>query len=398
MAQSYREWFADRAVPREEIGDFLDGNPTNWMKFDPEVGYVLGNSIQPDGVDGSCSIAHVGPDGARKMVNYADRPCRINSYGDSFTQSHQVSDGETWQEVLAAHLGEAIRNFGVGGFGVYQAYRRMLREEQKCPARNIIFYIWGDDHQRSFMPCRALLTQGWADKHAGARAFHANPWVHLEVDLDAGQIVEAPNSHRTPESLYNLCDPDTLYDSFAHNVIYQLAAMGDGVLDVDEIKVRRLAKWAQYDLDAALERDRWRACSELFRAVGHRGTMFLLDKLTAWAAAADKHVLILLGYGGGGIIAAIEARPPDDQAIIDYLRAKGSRFVDIRERHVEDARDFNLSPEDYVPRYFHGHYSPLGNHFFAFAIKDDVVDWLDPRPPAYRYKGPGVGFDAYFAP
>ena len=61
---------------------------------------------------------------------YVGRPCRINTYGDSFTQCHQVSDGETWQEYLAAHLGEPIRNFGMGGYGAYQAYRRMVREER----------------------------------------------------------------------------------------------------------------------------------------------------------------------------------------------------------------------------------------------------------------------------
>jgi hypothetical protein len=50
---------------------------------------------------------------------YADKKCRINTYGDSFTQCHQVSDGETWQEYLAAHLGEPVRNFGMGGYGAY---------------------------------------------------------------------------------------------------------------------------------------------------------------------------------------------------------------------------------------------------------------------------------------
>ena len=63
------------------------------------------------------------------MINYSDEECRIASYGDSFTQCHQVSDGETWQETLAAHIGEPIRNFGVGGYGVYQAYLRLRRTE-----------------------------------------------------------------------------------------------------------------------------------------------------------------------------------------------------------------------------------------------------------------------------
>jgi hypothetical protein len=38
----------------------------------------------------------------------------------SFTQYHQVSDGETWQEYLAAHLGEPVGDFGIGlDTGVY---------------------------------------------------------------------------------------------------------------------------------------------------------------------------------------------------------------------------------------------------------------------------------------
>ncbi|MGW8178532.1 MAG: hypothetical protein ACWGQW_07175, partial [bacterium] len=45
---------------------------------------------------------------------------------------------------------------------------------------------------------------------------------------------------------------------------------------------------------------------------------------------------------------------------------------------------FNLSPRKYLDRYFMGHYSPLGNHFFTYAIMDDVVKWLSPPPPTYR--------------
>ena len=37
---------------------------------------------------------------------------------------------------MAATLGEPVRNFGVGGFSVYQAYRRMLREEE-------VVHLWG---------------------------------------------------------------------------------------------------------------------------------------------------------------------------------------------------------------------------------------------------------------
>ena len=73
------------------------------------------------------------------MINYrGSSRCRINTYGDSFTQGSQVSDGETWQEILAAHMGEPVRNWGIGGHGVYQAYRRdesrVEGRERKAPS------------------------------------------------------------------------------------------------------------------------------------------------------------------------------------------------------------------------------------------------------------------------
>ena len=47
--------------------------------------------------------------------------------GDSFTHCDQVSDGETWQEFLASHIREPVKNFGVGGYSVFQAVKRMER-------------------------------------------------------------------------------------------------------------------------------------------------------------------------------------------------------------------------------------------------------------------------------
>ncbi|MSU64618.1 MAG: SGNH/GDSL hydrolase family protein [Opitutus sp.] len=71
----------------------------------------------------------------------------MNTYGNSFTQCHQVSDGETRQEYLAAHLGEPIRNFGVGGYGVFQAFARLRRMEQTAvQSPYLIFNVYDDDH------------------------------------------------------------------------------------------------------------------------------------------------------------------------------------------------------------------------------------------------------------
>jgi hypothetical protein len=38
----------------------------------------------------------------------------------------------------------------------------------------------------------------------------------------------------------------------------------------------------------------------------------------------------------------------------------------------------------YLNQYFIGHYNPMGNFFCAYAIKDRLVDMLQPKPVAYK--------------
>ena len=139
---NFEKYIRNSVPTKQMIDDFLNKEVLTWWQFDPEVGYILGNCLRNDGIDNSISFCSVQDNGTRASVIYADRPCRINAYGNSFTHCSQVSDYETWQEYLAGHLGEPVRNFGVGGHGVYQAYRRMLRNEKtQHEAKYNILYI-----------------------------------------------------------------------------------------------------------------------------------------------------------------------------------------------------------------------------------------------------------------
>lgn len=159
---SFEQYLRESAVSQEVIARFLQG--PSWAQYDPELGYILGNYLPSDGMDRSTTLSTAQTNGARTSFVYAGRRCRINTYGDSFTQCHQVSDAETWQEYLAGHLGEPIRNFGMGGYGAYQAFRRMVREERTDHAAEyLIFYIWGDDHIRSLLRCRHAAIYRWWD-------------------------------------------------------------------------------------------------------------------------------------------------------------------------------------------------------------------------------------------
>lgn len=384
---SLRDFLERLTYTREEVSIFLDPAEKNWAKFDPELGYLLQDSVLHDGVDRSRTILSFGKAGERRLINYADRPCRINTYGDSFTQGHQVSDSETWQEYLAGHLGEPVRNFGIGGYGVYQAYRRMLREEETpSAAPYVILNIYGlDDHLRSIDSWRWLrFGENWRSGAAYRHMFHGNPWAHVRLDPKTGELVELPNPFPTPESLYKLCDREYVYERFRNDLIVKLLVAQRKASGVSLQELEALAKAFSIRADfSSLD-----AIAETARAIhveyALRAGMQIVGKSLAFARERNKKLLVLLSYDMNTVRRACEGTPRPDPALVGFLGREKTPFVDILAKHAEDFRSFRLSPQDYIRRYFIGHYKPQGNHFFAFAIKDTIAEWLDPKPVAYR--------------
>ena len=57
---------------------------------------------------------------------------------------------------------------------------------------------------------------------------------------------------------------------------------------------------------------------------------------------------------------------------------------------------YSVPFDDYKKLYFIGHYNPRGNHFFAYSIKDTVVEWFEPKPITYQKREPqSVDFSGY---
>ena len=95
-------------------------------------------------------------------------------------------------------------------------------------------------------------------------------------------------------------------------------------------------------------------------------------------------MLVVLSYSGGGILRALRGEPTWDQELVDFLHTRDYPFIDLRQNHLAEFNRFDLDPETYIARYYIGHYAPAGNFFFAQALKDAFVEWLDPVPLPYR--------------
>ncbi len=388
--KSFEEHIRTAVPVRKEIDVFL--NEMSWAQFDRDIGYILGNYMPHDGMDGSSTISTVQSNGARTQSMYKDRPCRINTYGNSFTQCHQVSDGETWQEYLAGHLGEPVRNFGMGGIGVYQAYRRMIREEKTdLGAKHIILYIWGDDHIRSLLRCRYMLITGWnrqTNRTEGiGRMFHGNFWSNVEIDLETGKLEEKENLLPTRKSLYKMTDPDWMYDALKDDLALQMYLYKNN--QISDISIRQLKTLSKHlKCPADFDSDNLRpSVAKLLDKYSFEATKYILGKAKEFTRNNDKKLMVILFDPSRVTRPLLQGAGRYDQEIVNFLNANEFNYIDMNLVHVEDFKSFDLSVNDYFRRYFIGHYNPAGNHFFAYSIKNRIVDWLDPKPITYKNRG-----------
>jgi hypothetical protein len=385
--KTFAQYIKETVPSEKEIDVFL--NETSWTHFDRDLGYVLDNYMPHDGLDNSSSISTIQSNGARTSFMYKGKPCRINTYGNSFTQCNQVNDGETWQEYLAGHLGEPVGNFGMGGFGVYQAYRRMIREEKTDHgAEYVILYVWGDDHIRSLLRCRYMLTKGWNDRtnrtEGVGKMFHGNFWAHVEINLETGKFEEKQNLLPTRESLYKMTDPDWMYEALRDDLALQIYLYKNSqIRDIDLKALKILSLHLNCPID--FEGDNLRSSvARLLDKYSFEATKYILHKAAEFARANDKKLMVIIFDPYRVTKQLLTGGARYDQEIVDFLKQNNFNHIDMNLIHAEDFKSFNLSVNDYFKRYFIGHYNPAGNHFFAYSIKDRFIEWLDPKPTPYE--------------
>lgn len=396
---SWEQYLRNSAVSREMIDDFLQR--PGWAQFDAELGYILHDSFVPWGIDCSRTVETFQRNGARSGFVHAGRKPRINSYGNSFTECNQVSDGETWQEYLAAHLCEPIGNYGVGGHGVYQAYRRMLREEQAAHgAEYVVLYVWGDDPLRSLMRSFWVARYSWYNSTSlRQHLFHGNPWAHIEMDLPSGSWIEKENALPTRESLYKMCEPEWIVEHHLDDLAMQLNAyaglpshgLPGKILELDRRRVKQLADALDFRFDWSSKVDCRSQALELLQVYSQRATNYILDRARTFTRSSNKKLLVVLNYTARydsfrePLMPCADVR--HDQKLLDHLVDEGFDYFDMNAVHQHEYEKMAGSYSEYMSQYMvgrSGHYNPRGNHFFAYSIKNKLVEMLEPKPLPYQ--------------
>lgn len=349
---------------------------SNGWTYDSDLGWLHCPAIHTNGVDGSKTFYSYEPDGARRGVQFSDQPCRIHAFGNSFTHCDQVSDGETWEEYLATHLREPIRNYGVGGFSVYQAYQRMRLVESQRAADYLILNIYEDDHFRNL--------DAWRSIRVGSGSSCGFTLPHLRVNLAANRCEPVDNLLPDRSEVGRLRNASFRETAFAEDPILRIRMATRASRAIGEDTVKAVAESVGFP-----ETDLPDGPPEFqIRKIHTEASLFATAKVIEWteefAQRGHQKLMILLSFGRRRMKEALSAQPLFDQTLLDRLAGKPYPVIDLRHAFAEAYRSYQGGLDAFLAPYYIGHHTPRGNYFTAWAIKDDLVKWLDPSPLPYQ--------------
>ena len=117
-------------IEEEGLKRFLDHG------FDSELGWV-----RHPGTKKETEQYSINEKGSRTNPGHESLPITVSTYGDSFCFCRQNKDNETWQWFLSEYTKSNVLNFGVGNYGLDQAYLRMKREYPKNKTDIVIMCV-----------------------------------------------------------------------------------------------------------------------------------------------------------------------------------------------------------------------------------------------------------------
>ena len=126
---------------------------------------ALGWTYRPNSVRQSGAFT-INGGGIRARRDYAQQPpadsLRIALFGDSFTAGDDVGDEEVWGRQLEILLGAAglraeVLNFGVGAYGMDQAFLRWKNEGKRYAPDIVIFGLQPENMARNLNVFRQLM-------------------------------------------------------------------------------------------------------------------------------------------------------------------------------------------------------------------------------------------------
>ena len=339
------------ASHRRMLEDLLAGN-TTYVTHSPALGWT----IKPSG---SSPLYRANSQGFRANRNYEPRPLasrlRIAAFGDSFTHGDDVGNADTWQEALARVNDRLeVLNFGVGGFGLDQAYLRYRQDGVAYQPHIILIGFMSENILRSLSVFRPFYVGGTS-----------LPLSKPRFAIEDGRLTLIENPLKELSQYRELLDaPERVLPRLGTHDHYFRVRYRAGPLDV--LPSVRVFKIARFDIlhphHVTMKNGYYVRDSEAFRVTALTFDAFVGD------VTRDRSIpIIVLFPHSGDIVRHRKDGTRPYAPLLEYLREKGHRYLDLLDWFDAHGRDIAI--HDLAPM----HYTPLGNKLVANAVWNYLV-------------------------
>jgi len=308
---------------------------------------TLGWTIKPGGRG---DLYRANAQGIRADREFARVPppgtLRIAAFGDSFTHGDEVRNEDTWQEVLMrAHPEVEAMNFGVGAYGLDQAFLRYQRDGADYGARVVLIGFMSENLFRHVNVYRPFFVPNSGLALAKPR-----------YELHQGRLVLVENPMRDLAGYRELlAHPERELPRLgAHDLFFQVRPH-EGALDLPLVRVVKSLRWAWADWHLGVSGGAYDTSGEPFRV-----TAAIVE---AFAATARRNgsLPIVVVYPRRRDIERFRRDGSRHYAtLIDHCRARGIRVLDL----AESLGSSGIPLDALVVR----HYTAAGNRVVAEAI------------------------------
>ena len=326
----------------------------------------LGWTIRPGGASPPLYRANL--QGLRADREYAPTASgdtlRIAAFGDSFTHGDDVANSETWEVALERALPKIeVLNFGVGAYGLDQAYLRWREMGATFHPRVVLIGYMTEDIGRNVNVYRPFY-------YGPTRLPLAKPRFVLQSD----ELVLEPNpASRIDDYRALLTDPGPVLRRFGEHDYYY--AHEPRASAWDHSPLVRLMKLTLHEIvDGPTEPIRanvYNVNSEAFHV-----TTRLFDEFVREVRAQNATPLIVVFPNRIDFHRQAEGRAPGHQPLLDDFVRKHHDFVDVLAAFPECQKPCDL--EAIIPV----HFTPAGNRvigeYLARALRARGLDRPSP--------------------
>jgi len=290
---------------------------------------------------------------------------RVSAFGDSFTFGSDGTNTDTWESQMEqADSRFEVLNFGVGGYGLDQAYLRYMHEGVHFQSDIVIIGFMSENIYRNlnvFRPFYMGLNE---------RKVYTKP----RFSVEEGNLILFKNPLSTREDYVRFVADDqaVLKEIGKKDYFYQIGYVAG---PMDRLPSVRLFKIAMRTIKERLNPVVTREGSYAVTSEAFLLTTRLLEAFHCAALQHDSLPVIVIYPDLGDLSRYRNHQPKRYEPLLEHLRINGFHYLDVLDAFV--AYDADV-PRDQLTVGRWGHYSRLGNKIVASSLqnylrKEDLV-------------------------